>query len=51
MDKKRLYRSSVHAMLNQAAVDNLKGEPLPLDFNLQDVICTIEVEMSPEKCK
>ena len=53
--KKGLYCSSVHAMLNQAAVNDLKGESLPLavndlkgeslplDFNLQDVTDTIEV--------
>ena len=42
-NKKGLYCSSVHAMLNQAAVNDLKGESLPLDFNLQDITDTIEV--------
>ena len=43
-----VYCSSVHAMLNQAAVNDLKGESSPLEFNLQDVADTIEVEKRRE---
>ena len=35
-------------MLNQAAVNDLKGESSPLEFNLQDVADTIEVEKRRE---
>ena len=31
-DTKGLYCSSFHAMLKQAAVNDLKGESLPLEF-------------------
>ena len=43
--------SPVQAMLNQIAVNDSKGESFPLDFNLQDVTCTIEVEINPGKYK
>ena len=36
-------------MLNQAAVNDLKGESFPLEFNLQDVTDTIQKEISPGK--
>ena len=47
----RFYCTSVQAMLNQTAVNDLKGESFPLDFNLQDVTHHIEVEINPRKYK
>ena len=47
---KRLNCSSVQAMLNQTAINDLKGESFLLDFNLKDVTYAIEVEISPGKC-
>ena len=46
---RRLYCSSVEAMLNQTAVNDSKGESFPLYFNLQDVTYTIDVEISSGK--
>ena len=42
-NEKGLHCSSIRAMLNQAAVNDLLGESLTLEFNLQDVTDTIEV--------
>ena len=36
-------------MLNQSAVNDLKGESFPLNFNLKDVTHIIEVEISLQK--
>ena len=49
---RRLYCSFVEAMFNHtASLNNSKGESFPFDFNLQDVIYTIEEEISPGKGK
>ena len=46
---RRLNCSSFQAMLNQTAINDSKGESLPLYFNLKDETYTINVEISAVK--
>ena len=48
---RRLSCSAVQATLNRTFASDSKGDSFPLDFNLQDVTHTIEVEISSGKYK